>query len=226
LWYNSNMSNPQQSLTHDTLSDRELRFVTAYLTTANMVGYRAAEEAGIAGTYMSRRAEASRILAKPSIKQAIRDALREDGMTVDECIKRLSDMARGTLDDFVDVAEDGSMTINMVKAKTRGLMHTFKTIQKTKEGWKIERHSALEALDRLARIHKLYGDDQEKVDMNLVNAILSVLPDELRQHVHNSLQQMYGVQAMLPPGPTTELPSENVNDEDANDTDTDEYPGD
>jgi hypothetical protein len=132
------------------------------------------------------------------VQEAVREAIEARAMQPDEIVARLSDMARGSLDDFVDIAPDvtedghpnpyaGRLVMNMGKAKRRGLLHTFETVKETKFGTQITRYSALDALDKLARVHKLFGDQQTTIDVKVLTIVLDALPEEYRAAVCEAL---------------------------------------
>jgi len=176
------------------LTPKQEAFVRYYLGEANMNGGEAARLAGYQGGDSACYKQASLLVRNGKIRRRIQQALSERAMSPEEILARLSDVARGSLDDFVDVDElTGQVFLNMRKAKQRGLMHTFESVEYSDKGrLKIKRYSALDALDKLARVHKLFGEAQilpVQVDVKVLNVILDALPEEQRRTVIRALDR-------------------------------------
>lgn len=111
-----------------------------------------------------------KLLRKAEIQDAIQSRLAEVHMSADEAIKRLSDMARGDIGQFVD--DLGSIDLQMARdAGLTPLIKKFKqrTITKIGKGDKdddteihdveIELYSAKDAIDTILKVNgKLKGD--------------------------------------------------------------------
>jgi hypothetical protein len=118
-------------VTEKPLTERELRFVTAYVGPANGVGAAAAKAAGYKGNAKVLTVQAGRMLSKASIQLAIaahRDLVKRDGVatSVDVAI-RLTAIGMGVAterriiggkDDFVeaDLTMPGSTQVAALKA--------------------------------------------------------------------------------------------------------------
>jgi phage terminase small subunit len=115
------------------------------------------------------RAAAARLLANVSIQQEISDRLTAVHMGADEVLKRLADIARGDIADFLDVSPLG-FTIDLAAAQTAGKTGLIKKIKQktiTINGQKedreihteeIELYSAKEALELIGKHHKLFNE--------------------------------------------------------------------
>jgi hypothetical protein len=165
------------------LTPKQQLWLHYYLTEANLNATEAARLAGYSDEGNAARVQGSRMLAHPAVGEAVREAVEARAMPPEEIVARLSDMARGSLDDFVDITECEGMVLNMAKAKRRGLLHTFETIKYNKFGVEIKRYSALDALDKLARVHKLFGDQATTIDVKVLTIVLDALPAEYREAV-------------------------------------------
>jgi phage terminase small subunit len=156
------------------LTQKERAFVEYYLTV-----WSGAEAARLAG-YSAKTAkeQASRLLTKVNIKAAIEERLAELKMSADEVLTRLTEHARASLGDFIDVSPPstdiegaadvveahqvvGGWRLNLVKAEQRGKLHLVKKIKSGQWGPEIELHDAQAALALLGRHHKLFIDRTE-----------------------------------------------------------------
>lgn len=151
------------------LTPKQRRFVDEYLRDFN--GTRAAVAAG----YSKKTAYsiAWENLRKPEIAAAI----REENMSADEVLSRLTDIARGDLADLMDVRPMG-FTLSLVD-ENGAVNPNTKLIKKIKQrvttvigktedaddreiiDTELELYSALDALQVLARYHKLLTDKTE-----------------------------------------------------------------
>jgi phage terminase small subunit len=115
------------------------------------------------------RANAARLIATDSIKAEIASRLAEAHMTADEALKRLADMARGDVTEFI--TPFGAVDLDAVKAAGKG--HLIKKIKQrtiTKIGkgerdedtevhdTEIELHDAQAAIDKILKVHGKYKD--------------------------------------------------------------------
>jgi len=166
-----------------TLTPKQSQFCRHFL---NDAGLNATEAARLSG-YKFPMQEGHRLRSHPAVTAHIQEALEARAMPVDEVLARLSDIARGSLDDFIDLEEIGtdedgnpivsSPRINLVKARRRGVLHTFESIEFRPDGGiKLKRYSALHALETLAKIHALFSDQAIEQEVTQINVILSALP--------------------------------------------------
>lgn len=153
-------------------TNKQKVFVERY--TMHWNAARAAREAG----YSSKTAYqiASENLRKPHIRAAIAEKLKDITMSADEVLARQSEIARGSLDHFVTVNEDGFAVLDF-SGDANEKLHLLKRI-KTKrtrrttgkgenaEGWEdenieIELHDPQRALEALGKYHNLYTEKDE-----------------------------------------------------------------
>lgn len=160
-------------------------FVEHYLRCFN-----AAEAARLAG-YSERtaRQQGSRLLTKVDIQAAIEARLNELKMQADEVLVRLTDQARGSMADFIEVDESGDVSFNLSAARDAKSLHLVKKIKKTiKRGTvnettiEIELYDAQAALAHLARVHGLY-QDKVQVDWRIELEQAGLNPDVIESEL-------------------------------------------
>ena len=150
-------------------TSKQKAFIKEYLRDFN------ATQAAIRAGYSRKTAYsiACELLKKPEIQTAIRRDLDERLMTADEDLKRLAEMARGDMGDFMDISSM-AFQLDLNKAKELGLTHLIKKVrQKTittvdKNGEEeetntieIELYDAQEALNSIGKYHGLFVDRSE-----------------------------------------------------------------
>ena len=153
-------------------------FVSEYLKCFN--GTEAYSRAYPSAKRDSARANAAELLAKPNIKAEITARLSEIHMGADESIKRLSDMARGDVTEFITPM--GAFDIEAMKAAGKG--HLIKKIKQrtvTKIGktdkdedteihdTEIELYSAKDAIDTLLKVGGKLKDAEVTINVNLTD---------------------------------------------------------
>ena len=151
------------------LTPRHQKFVEFYCMWHNTSrAYRAAfgetPTAGVAGFALIR---------KPKIKEAIAKYMTEQAMSREEVINRLSQIARGSLEPFVQ-ARDGKLYIDLSDPECIMAFPLLKHLRQTerkipqKSGGPIvvtqtdvEIHDALKALTHMGRVHGIFVDKTE-----------------------------------------------------------------
>lgn len=130
---------------------------------ARMAGYKSPERAGL------------EMVKTPRIVQRIKDAMGAKAMSPEEVVAHVSDIARsrpaeGILrfeparrdDGSVVLDKDGKQVeqafIDLAKARDAGLLGMIKQIRQTRYGIDVTFYDRLQALETLARIHKLFGE--------------------------------------------------------------------
>jgi phage terminase small subunit len=150
------------------LSAKQRAFIDEYLQCWN------ASEAARRAGYSEKTAGSigSENLKKPEISAEIDRRVAERAMTANEVLLRLAEHARADFKDFISVATNGDMALDMVKAE--GKTHLIKkvtqrrTIRTTNDSQidetvlSLELHDAQAALVQIGRHHKLFTD---KVDV-------------------------------------------------------------
>lgn len=114
------------------------------------------------------RANAARLIANDSISAEIKARVTERAMSANEVLDRLAEQARADYKDFLDVAPNGDIALDMAKAE--GKTHLIKrvtqrrTVRTTKDTQidetvlSVELHDAQAALVTIGKHHKLWTD--------------------------------------------------------------------
>lgn len=157
------------------LTTKQRRFVEEYCTDFN--GTQAAIRAG----YAERSAQeiGSENLLKPMISDAIAARLKELSMSSEEAVKRLTEIARGSIVPFLSIAENGKVVMDLNSPLAQRSLHLIKKIkQVTKKGvedgkvvevvnFEIELHDAKDALKTILEVHRKIGI-VENTDLEIV----------------------------------------------------------
>lgn len=148
---------------------KQQAFIDAYFA-CNFNATEAARRAGYSGEYDTLRSIASENLAKPNIREAIDARMRAMRMGADEVLARLSFIASGSFEDFLD---PDSMSIDLKKAKKAERLGLIKKVKITTivtshadrdtqtETIEFELHDPVRAMELLGKHHKLFTDKQE-----------------------------------------------------------------
>lgn len=147
-----------------TLSNKRQKFVDEYLKCWNQS--EAARRAGYSHPWEM----GHRLMKVEEISQAISARIEENAMSADEVLKRLGDIARGDLGDFLSIG-GMSFDLSLKQAQELGITHLIKKVtQTTRINLKddeethtinIELHDSLAALQLLGKHHKLFTERVE-----------------------------------------------------------------
>jgi len=129
------------------LTKKQKMFVENYLQCWNAT--EAAKKAG----YSERSAGAigGENIQKPEIKAEIARRISEIVMKSDELLTDMSYIARTSIDDIMDVDENGRLTFNFVRAQEQGKLNLIKSVAPTAYGTKVELHDRMKALELLGK---------------------------------------------------------------------------
>lgn len=162
------------------LTAKERAFIEYYLTCWN-----GAEAARLAG-YSERTAkeQASRLLTKVNVQEAIQARLAELKMSADEVLTRLTDHARSSMKPFIRRSASGDLRgFDLSDDKPLHLIHkvslTTRTMKDdvTEEKVALELYDAQAALALLGKHHKLFT---EKIEHSGTVNVSELSDDELR----------------------------------------------
>lgn len=161
----------EQNENIDLLTDKQKRFVEQYCIHFN--GSRAAREAGYSED--SSKEIASENLTKPNIKAAIDARLAELSMTAEEATKRLADMARGSIESFLKVDDNGNVIFDLSSNESKANLSLIKKLKQTKRSFndgtiievanEVELHDQKDAIIQILKMHGKYtgkGEDDGK----------------------------------------------------------------
>ncbi len=150
----SNLGKPHK--TRITLSPQEERFVSAYLRTGQLLKSVKEADLGEGQPDGALYAIARRMRERPIVAAEIAARLRAHAMPSEEVLMRLADIARATPEDFLDIAEDGSISVNLLKAQELEQMGVIQSIEGTKYGLRVRLYDKLKALELLGKYHALW----------------------------------------------------------------------
>jgi phage terminase small subunit len=165
-------------MTDKPLSIKHSKFVDEYLRCFN--GTQAYLLVYPKATYESAKANAARLLTNDNVKAEITSRLAEAHMTADEALKRLADMARSDVTEFL--TPFGAVDLDAVKAAGKG--HLIKKIKQrtiTKIGkgrdeadtethdTEIELYSAKDAIDTILKVGGKLKDSNLVINVNLTD---------------------------------------------------------
>lgn len=178
-------------MTEKKLTPKQRIFVHHYLTNFN------ASQAALKAGYSPKTAPAigQENLKKPLIAAAIEHGIQEKLMSADETMIRLADIARGDVADLMDITTAG-FEIKLTQQDENGVQKVnpkTKLIKKIKQKvttflakgesdedreiieTEIELYSAQDALNSIAKHHKLFSDAAIEVKVEAGDSILAAL---------------------------------------------------
>lgn len=166
---------------------RQDAFVEAYLRTWD--ASKAAREAGY--SVKTAGAIGHALLKKVEIRARIRERLEELKVDADVVIHQLTDIARGSMQDFITLGERGAPQVDFSAAQDK--MHLIKKIQikPTEYGDEIsfELYSRQDALATLAKIHGLMADVKVKMSWEQELKDAGIDPDKAAAQLAAALEK-------------------------------------
>lgn len=124
------------------LSEREAAWFAHYVTDARFNARLASRLAGFSDTREDNLDLAGwRMKRNERVRAHIRAFMVEKGLTPEEALATVAELATSSIEDAVDVDEDGHWRLNLDKARERGRLHTIKKLRDSpKFGVEIEMH--------------------------------------------------------------------------------------
>ena len=152
------------------LNSKQRMFVNEYLKCYNAT--LAAKRSGYTGDDNTLGVTGYNLLRNPKIKEAISQRLSETAMSPDEVVKRLGDIARGSIAPFITLREgDENITLDLTTPQAQANLHLIKKITQRRiirtkgddeeiddTTLSIEMYPADGALNTLAKHHGLLTD--------------------------------------------------------------------
>ena len=164
------------------LTEKQRVFVERYCVHFN--GAKACREAGYSED--TARTIAHENLTKLDIINAINAKLKVLSMSAEEATKRLSDMARGNIESFLNIDENGRTVIDLSKDEARENLGLIKKVKQTKKEFsdgaiieivnEIELHDAKDAILNLLKMHGKFNLKTE-TELTIKEQPLFNLPD-------------------------------------------------
>lgn len=150
-------------------------FASYYVGECNFNASKAAEKVGVkkesAGT------QGYLWLKNPKVREMIDEKLASVHMSADEALKLLADIARGDVGKFID--KDGALKLTptqtklIKKIKKKTTTYSNSNFDREIESEEIELYSALDAIDKVLRVHGKYND---KLNLNMGGAASDAQP--------------------------------------------------
>ncbi len=134
------------------LTNKQQRFVDEYLQSSNATD--AARKAGYKGDAKQLSVIGAQNLGKLSIATIIKERSDESGITVQETLQGLAEIARGSIFDFITIA-GGVPVIDFEKAELEGQLHLIKKLTMSKGKITFELYDKQRALETFAKHHGL-----------------------------------------------------------------------
>lgn len=136
------------------MTDKQVRFVEEYCVDFN------ATQAAVRAGYSERTAYSIgwENLRKPEIADAIKERMDALAMSAEEALLGLSEIARSTIADCIDVLDDGGWRINLKRAEERGKLHLVHELGVDRSGNpKLKVYDRHAALRDIAKVRGLFG---------------------------------------------------------------------
>jgi len=150
------------------LTPDEDRFIT-FLFQENMNRTRAYMRAYPNAAYDSARSSASRLIAKDNISAEVARRLKEEAMSVDEGVFRLSRIARGSIRHFLRKGPDDFFYININHPEAEEYMFLIKEMEAKRQRRVVGQGEAAEEWeDEWVRV-KLYSAYEANIDLLKMN---------------------------------------------------------
>lgn len=141
------------------LTSRQRQFVAAYLGPAKG---NASEAARLAGYGTGAGQHAHRLLKNAEIRAAIDAGLNETSLTSNQILANLSEIADGSLEDYVKVSTRGNVSLDLAKAKKAEKLRLIRKLKIDRFGQvQIELHDPLRALELLGKYRGIFKADAE-----------------------------------------------------------------
>lgn len=183
---------------------KQQAFIDAYFA-CNWNGVEAARRAGYQGDDATLRVIASTNLTKSNIRSEIDRRLKQHKMGADEVLARLSFIASGSFEDFID---PDSLSIDLKKAKRAEKLGLIKKLKITTvvtshadrdtqtETIEFELHDPMKALELLGKHHKVFDRAAESDWRKELedagykpDALLETLTDEFTRHIRDGAKR-------------------------------------
>ena len=158
------------------LADSDRRFVEEYLIDLNATQAYLRAGLGTPENVANARSRAHELIHKPHIAKAIDLAMAESGAGPRQWIvRRLGEIARADVSEFMDVDDDGHMTLKAFSKIPEGMTALIKKIVRTKDGEiRFELHDPLRALEILAKVGSI-GLTKDQVELQASETLADLI---------------------------------------------------
>lgn len=174
------------------LTTKQQKFVAAIVGPAKGNATEAAAMAGYTGPRTSLAVQGHDNLRNPNIQGALEKAMAQ--YSPEKVVRKIGEHADADYDDCITIHEDGSFHFDLIKIKAAGKTHLIRKLKHDAESGApvIEMQDQAAALDRLAKIHGLYKDPDEKqgttTNVNVkIQAVLSTMHPAAVAEFHRAM---------------------------------------
>lgn len=153
---------PERNVMIKELDQFEMKFVEEFLQHGN--ASEAFRKTGLQYNHNSVARRGHEMKQRPHVAAEIAFRMRSEVMNANEVLFRLSNIARGSIGDYIEINEDGSWNFDLLKAKEGKRLGVVKSIQMTRYGTKVELHDPMKALELIGKAHALWVDVKSNED--------------------------------------------------------------
>lgn len=178
------------------LTDKQQAFADYYIGEAGWNATEAAAMAGYSGSRATLGSIGSENLTKPKIRRYIEERLEEVAMSANEVLARLTDQARTSIADLVEIVhyqDDAGVWHTRVKIDREALRtkgHVVKSIRETRNGIHLDLHDGQSALVKLGEFHALFKTKVEHSgEIKTEQPERSLSDDELAEIVRRAREE-------------------------------------
>ena len=136
------------------MTPKQRAFVYEYLKDFNAT--QAALRAGYSKRYT--HTNASKLLHNTTIKEAVDEEFEKRAMSAHEVLSRMTDIARGSSEDYLTIDDYGHTSIDLQRMRDEGKLHLVKKYKVTKQAVEVELYDAQAALVQMGKQHGLFTD--------------------------------------------------------------------
>jgi len=151
--------------------------------------------------YAHPNTQGPRLLVDVSMQELIKARIAEKAMSADEVLLRISDIARGSVEDFMTLENDGKLGFDFKKCKEQGKLHLIDYINPNANGLRVQLHDRMKALELLGKHHGMFddsgaGSDRDEAEIPFfqlpASAIAGSFYDVYRDiHAHGNTEYVF-----------------------------------
>lgn len=163
------------------LTAKQRRFVEEYTRDFN------ATQAALRAGYSSDTAGAigSENLTKPNIAAAVKERMDELSMSADEALLALTEIARGSIEDCIEIQPGGGWRLDLAKAKQAGKLKLVHELSHDANGLpKLKMYNRHEAIRDIAKARGVFvdkvehsGTDGGPIEMKITHRVIDPASD-------------------------------------------------
>jgi hypothetical protein len=138
------------------LNFRQQIFISSYLGPARGNATEAARMAGYANPGLA----GFRMIKNDKIRAAIDAKVSDAGLTANEVLARLADIATSDMGDFLAIDSKGLPSVDLKRARKVGKLRLIRALRPNRYGMTIELHDSVSALIQLGKYHGLWDGER------------------------------------------------------------------